>query len=342
MAYLMIFVPPALLVIGAYSDIDYLLPLFFFLGVPTLRLLFGSEKDGDARVWNAWQRRALEWIPRLYVPAFLGVMTWAFATLGASQLVFTQDRILFAASVLVMCGLATCVAHELAHRRTKWDRRSAMLVAAVAGYPFFVYEHLAHHLDPRNADQCNCPRRSESVWRFCARRSIEAPRQAFQASSHFQRLPSCSTWLDGQWFYVSLSVLTWVCVTARAGWQGAATYGLLVVGVPFLLNGITYIQHWGLERDDIAADTSPHQVGWDETSRVQAWLILGISFHDQHHREPARSYFEYGPTRGAPRLPADYAIMFLLCMVPPAWSAVMNRRLEAWLKTSQFEKTPAP
>jgi alkane 1-monooxygenase len=334
--YTLIFAPLVLLVVGSETHSNYLLPAFFFLGLPALRLLFGSPKEGGYRDWRPWQRRVLAWIPRLYVAAFLATIAWAFTGHPTDPSSSTGDRLLFAISLLVMCGLASCVAHELSHRSNRWDRRLALVTTAVAGYPFFVYEHGAHHLDPRSTDRSNCPRRDESVWRYCARRMFHAPVLAFEACARRRRSGRTSTWLDSQWLYLVLTILIWIGVTARGGEEGALTYGLLVLGVPFLLNAITYIQHWGLGREGADATGGAEQIGWDETSRVQAWLILGISFHDQHHREPGRPYFEYGPTHGAPRLPADYAVMFLLCLVPPLWSAVMDRHVDAW------EKAPRP
>lgn len=59
----------------------------------------------------------------------------------------------------------------------------------------------------------------------------------------------------------------WVAFGLAGGVYGALLYLLLVMGVPFLMNAITYIQHWGLGDDGPGGD---QPLGDDQCSTTAA------------------------------------------------------------------------
>jgi hypothetical protein len=317
-----IFLPPLLLVIGRIIDFDWLLPLFFFVGIPALRPIFGSLPQGGIKDWTDHERQVLDVMPRLYVIPLAIATCFCLWTLHQGVDMTTQQQIGFALSMLVLGGVASCVAHDLMHRQRAGDRILARLIMALVFYPFFVDEHLEHHQHSRDTASSHCPRADESFWAFAFRRGLSAPRMAWVAASRRQ-----GSIAEALWLHLALTLLVACAFTIIGGWYGLSLAALLSIGVPFLLNGITYIQHWGLgdDRNALAG-----QGGWDEDSVFQNWLILGISSHMQHHQSPGVAYYEYGPSRGSPRLPADYAVMFVLATVPPLWRRVMEPRCNVW------------
>lgn len=338
LGYVSILAPLGLLVLGRLLDADYLLPLAFFVGLPLLRLIFGSTPPGGVAGWTGAERRFLAWLPRVYAVGFVATMGWVLRTVAGAQPEGVLARALFVLAVLVMAGLASTVAHELSHRRQRWDGRVAMWITALSGYPFFVYEHWSHHLQPRDQERAQCPRRDEGMWGYVARRGLMAPRHAWALSQDLRQQGRMASVLDDQRLYVGVTLATAVAFAMLGGFYGAVLYGTLILGVPVLLNAITYIQHWGLGEDGPPEAKGIEQLAWDESSRLQAWLILGISFHVEHHDVPDRPYYEYGPTAGGPRLPADYALLFLLCCVPPLWRAVMTPVLDEWVTSLRVGK----
>lgn len=322
--FLVMFAPLVLLVAGHQMGFEFLLPLGFFVALPALRLVFGSMGRG-VEDWRPSEITALEWMPRLYLAALVGTMAWAVQVTAAGELQSVVEQLGFASACLVMAGLAACVAHDLGHRKSAWDRRAGHLIMAIAGYPFFMFEHLAHHAHARDTASAHCPRYEESVWAYVLRRSVVAPMQGVR----FSRSTAVS-WMDSPWPYVGVTGALWIAFALAGGVYGAFVYLLLVIGVPFLMNAITYIQHWGLGDDGPVAHLARKQLSWDEDSRLQSWLILGISFHEQHHLHPNRPYYTYGRTEGSPRLPADYALMVTAAFVPPLWRAIMKPVLTKW------------
>jgi fatty acid desaturase len=327
-----IFLPPLLLVAGRVVEFDWLLPLFFFVGIPALRPIFGSLPEGGIRDWTDRERRVLELMPRLYVIPLALVVSFCLWTLNNGLDKYPLQQIGFALAMLVLGGVASCVAHDLMHRRREVDRILARLIMSLVFYPFFVDEHLEHHQLSRDTDSAHCPRNDESFWTFVFRRGFTAPLLAWLSASRRRGSIGQSLWL-----YLSLTLLLTAAFVVAGGWYGLGLAALLFFGVPLLLNGITYIQHWGLGDD---TNTLTGQGGWDEDSVFQNWLILGISSHMQHHQTPALAYYEYGPSRASPRLPADYAVMFILAMVPPLWRLVMEPRCKAWSTKPELLVSP--
>lgn len=328
--YAVIFVPPALLAGGQAFHANWLLPAGFFVALPLLRLVFGSVPLGGTSPWTTADRRVLDWLPRIYAVLFAITMACVLCVATLQPPASPLDCTGFVVSVLVLACLAACVAHDLGHRPLAGDRRAAHLISAIAGYPFFIFEHWAHHAHARDTASAHCPRLDESVWAYALRRGRAVPRQAFAISADCNRTDGLGGVFDDARFYVCLTGVLWIMFGALAGLYGFCLYAVLVLGVPLLLNTITYIQHWGLGDDCPAKLGNVRQLGWDDRSRLQAWLILGISFHHQHHEVPGRPYYTYGPTQGAPMLPAEYAVLVLACLVPPVWRRVMKPVLTSW------------
>ena len=323
------FLPLALFAVGRVWSFDWLLPLCFFAGFPLLRPLLGSIRE-SVRDWTFFEEQVLTWMPRIYVIAFVVTMGWAVSCLVAVRAESFSSVIGFPISLLVMSGLASCVSHDLGHRSSRWDRAGANLIVAIAGYPFFVYEHLAHHADPRATALGNCPRIGESVWTYGWRRWWLVPTQALTVSNRLMRNTGRAI-VDDLRVWVIVTGLCCAIFWVAGGLYGLLCYVVMTIGVPFLLNTVTYLQHWGLGDDNLDLPSTTEQIGWDDSTRLQSWLILGISFHDEHHREPGRAYYAYGPSGTAPTLPAEYALMVLACFVPSLWRRIMRSRLQEWI-----------
>lgn len=64
---------------------------------------------------------------------------------------------------------------------------------AIAEYPFFMFEHLAHHVHARETASAQCPRYDENVWAYVLRCGLVAPMQGVRFSR------GASSWLNSPW-----------------------------------------------------------------------------------------------------------------------------------------------
>jgi len=161
--------------------------------------------------------------------------------------------------------------------------------------------------------------------------------QAVKFSSAMHKAGQAPSVLDRVWLYVGVSCGVAALFVWAGGVYRLVTYVLMSVGVPFLLNTVTYVQHWGLGSDGPAASLKARDLAWDEDSKLQSWIILGINFHQQHHNNSRQAYYTYGATQGAPKLPADYALMVLACFVPALWRRIMDPVLLRWVASAKTE-----
>jgi alkane 1-monooxygenase len=109
-------------------------------------------------------------------------------------------------------------------------------------------------------------------------------------------------------------------------WLGQAAVAVL------LLELINYLEHYGLERR-LDAEGRPGRVrishSWNSAHLVSGLFLFRLTRHSEHHSDASRPYERLPPGREAPQLPAGYATMLLLALIPPLWFRVMDPRARA-------------
>ena len=163
------------------------------------------------------------------------------------------------------------------------------------------------------------PYAGESVYHFAWRNTIQGMRNARQWE---RRVPSRTQYLaeNGALTIALLAAMTWMF-----GWKGGLLYAGFVGFCVFVVQAITYIQHYGLESQ--RGRRGGMAVAWGDNCFVGNAMSLNINHHSHHHDAPALPYYRLRTDRRAPRLPASYALMFLVALVPKAWRMVMDPRL---------------
>jgi alkane 1-monooxygenase len=98
-----------------------------------------------------------------------------------------------------------------------------------------------------------------------------------------------------------------------------------------LLEAVNYVEHYGLERshDGRRFERVGTAHSWDSPRRLTNYLLINLQRHADHHISPQHPYQLLSHSPSAPQLPAGYAAMVLLALVPPLWFRVMNPRIEA-------------
>lgn len=325
-----IFLMPALLVAGAWIGREWLAFGVAICVFPLARLLLGALPADPPR-WGEAVATRLDRLPVLYAPALVASVA-ASAALVLREPASTAALAGYGLSLWMTLLFATCVAHELFHRR---DRRQAALghmLAGFCGYPLLGVEHLAHHARPGDTARAECPRVDESVWAFAGRRLRRIGREFLGPGAPLWSASAGQPSLMRLRLALITTAVTAAAAAAFAGWHALVLYAAVAAGVAFGVQLITYIQHWGLG-DDHVPDRVAYGRGWEEDCRFQAWITLNISLHDGHHRDARRPYYRLGLTADSPRLPASYVLLMFAAMVPPVWFRVMTPALGYWLRS---------
>jgi fatty acid desaturase len=323
--YLSVFITPSLVVVGIESHKPLLALAAVMLLYPLLRLLFGEVGARNVD-WPESVATALDKLPLVLAAVLIAVVVWMPWRLQQALPLHAAFMVSAGLSLWITLLLGTCAAHDLIHRRAHGQARMGRWLAAVSGYPLLPFEHLVHHRRPGDIARAEWAAATESVWTFAARRGRLILHAAWQcARQHQGSATERAALLEA----CAITALTACMYTVALGWPGFLLYLCVAVGVGFGFQAITYLQHWGLGSDTHADENAP-ATAWEDSCRFQAWVTFNVSFHQAHHTQSQRPYYQLSLEQGAPRQPAGYVILLVLCMVPALWRKLMLPVLDAW------------
>lgn len=328
--YLAIFLMPALFVVGAIINEPWLAFGVVVFVFPLARLAFGALPEAGAPEWREDVATFLDRLPLAYA-VVLPICVLTALHLAAEPIdVGAIPLVGLGLSLWMTLLFGTCVAHDLVHRRSKWQATIGHVLAAFCGYPALGIEHLAHHARPGDTAQAEYPSKGESVWRFAGRRLWRIGREFFGTGAPIWSSRRQTPNLVRGRIALLVTGLTWMSFALLAGPTGAWLYLGMLLAVAFGVQLITYIQHWALG-DDSIPDRVAYGRGWEDDCRFQAWVTLGISIHDQHHRDSRRPYYRLELSPDSPRSPAGYVLLMFASLIPGVWRKAMAPAYSRWL-----------
>jgi alkane 1-monooxygenase len=302
--------------------------------LPLLDLWLGNDTGNldDAQARHAETRVAFRVLTLLTLPAWLAVLAfsaWQFANLPLN--VFGQVGWILSTGILGGV-LAINPAHELIHKSGRLERAVGGLLLTCVGYHGFKIEHVrGHHVHVATPQDGSTARLGESVYRFVPRALARNTRRAWQLEA--ARLRACGRPIVSLRNEMLGWTLLWLALLAAfAAWLGAAGAAFFVLqglAAAASLEVINYVEHYGLQRREVAPgryERVTHLHSWNASQRLSNWLLFNLQRHSDHH---ARAWLRYQVLRhhdDSPQLPAGYATMFVLALVPPLWRRVMDPR----------------
>ncbi|UXI69760.1 alkane 1-monooxygenase [Tahibacter amnicola] len=346
LGFCLVFVVPALLPVaemmrrsGVPSVLAAAFPLFFlFVLVPLADALMGRDVrnppgDDDATDASDWLFRGLTW---LAVPAWLGLLGWALGVLANAPLGPGAKAVWLLSLGITGGVVAINTAHELIHKSGRFEPALGGVLLASVVYAGFKVEHLrGHHVHVSTPQDASSARLGESLYRFLPKALLSNALNAWRLEAARLRRLGLPAWhwrneLLG-WYALSLlfagAAFVFYGVAGLAGFlvQGA------IAGVT--LEIINYVEHYGLERRQVCPgqyERVDHRHSWNSSYRLTNWLLFQLQRHSDHHAHARRRYHRLRHHPDSPQLPAGYATMFLLALVPPLWRRTIDPRVHAW------------
>ena len=314
----------------------WLLPLWIHLLIPLLDALCGEDASNppETAVPELESRRWYRLLVAAYVPG-----QW-LVTVLAAWIVTRGDLGVSAWAGLVLSvgginGVGINAAHELGHKRVRWEQWLARLALAPVAYGHFVVEHnRGHHARVATPADPASARLGEGFWAFLPRSVFGGLRSAWQLESMRLAHQGRPAWsLRNQNLQAwSLTVLLFGALVAGFG---AQVLPFLVVQALYgisLLEVVNYIEHYGLLRQR-QADGRPERClarhSWNSSHLVSNLFLFHLQRHSDHHAHPGRRYQALRHVADAPQLPSGYAAMLVLAYLPPLWRRVMDPRVLA-------------
>ena len=235
----------------------------------------------------------------------------------------------------LLCGtFGINVGHELGHRINKSEQFLAKLLLLSSLYMHFFIEHnRGHHKRVATPEDPSSARYGETVYAFYFRSIILSYLSAWRIANNETRkkgYPPFSVKNEMIQFhliqiaFVAVIFFVFSPLTALL-FLAAAVQGIL------LLETVNYIEHYGLQRRQIAEDKYERAMpshSWNSNHVIGRVMLFELSRHSDHHYLASRKYQLLRHHDDSPQMPTGYPGMMILSLLPPAWFWVMNPRIK--------------
>ena len=312
----------------------YALVILLFICVPLIEQILPADSSNLSEAERSVAARDKLYDLQLYlmVPIAWALVIVFVATIGEEGLSL-MELIFRILTMGVICGqIGINVAHELGHRKLRWERGLAKTLLLSSLYMHFFIEHnRGHHKRVGTMEDPATARAGESLYAFFYRSLIFSYLSAWKLE--IARLKK-----KGKPFFslhnemIIYQVLQAGVLLAIYLWQGwfpmLAFIAAAYIGI-FLLENINYIEHYGLFRKKKGEGYEKVQAkhSWNSDFVLGRLLLFELTRHSDHHCMASKKYqlLEHQPE--APQMPAGYPAMMLLALVPPLWFKTMNHRI---------------
>lgn len=310
--------------------------MIFFVVIPIIDAVAGEDghNPSDEDIESMEQDRYYRWCTYLFLPVqfvTLLVACWMWAFGGLTVV----DKVGLAVTVGLVAGTGINAAHELGHRIEQHERWLAKVALTQTFYGHFFVEHnRGHHVRVATPEDPATARFGEDVYTFLPRSVIGGLRSGWSLEKQRLARLGLRTWsIRNNLVHSWLMSLALFAVLALVFGPGVLPYLAVQAVVGFLLlEVINYVEHYGLLREKNARGryvrTSARH-SWNSDRLCTNIFLYHLQRHSDHHANPAKRYQTLRACDEAPQLPAGYATMVLLALVPPLWRRVMDPRVLA-------------
>lgn len=254
----------------------------------------------------------------LYIQVFLQVVNIYMMLVLVSRLQWSSFEAIAVSianlfTIRILTGTTSCcsaiaVAHELIHRRNRFQHALGRLLLLTVCYDHFSVEHLFGHHRRASLPEDHATARFGETYADFWKRTVKGQfLHAWQLES--ERLKGRSMIrhkvLQGLILEFGLIILIGLNFGLLATWMFLyqAFYAVR------LLESVNYFQHWGLVR---AEETFGVSDAWKTDSWMTLHSFVGLSRHADHHMFDDKPYHRLNYRDEGPRLPYGYFAMYIL------------------------------
>lgn len=348
--FLIAFILPALVVIGFYAGgaWNFITIVFAFVLIPLIDQWKGTDLSNVPETRKGAVSDDSYYRFVLYVWAYmqLAFVLWAsYAITQMSAENFTAKAAFTLSVALVTGGIGITVAHELGHKKSILERFYSKLLLMTVCYMHFYIEHnKGHHVAVATPEDPATARRDEDFYAFWMRSVFLGYRHAWQLESerlHRNGMRPLS--LNNQMVqFLIFPLIFCAAITVAASfasghfaWEVPVFFASQSILAFTLLELVNYVEHYGMTRrklDDGRYERVNPTHSWNASFLISNFFLFQLQRHSDHHAFAHKRYQVLHHYDESPQLPSGYPTMIMLALIPPAWFALMNPRLEAWEK----------
>ena len=317
----------------------WLTPAVVFVVIPVLEQFIGRDSDNideETQFEDLSGQAYYRWLIILCAPLYcltLVVSAWVFST--------QVEDLLAQAGWLFSMGttgavIAINVGHELIHKNTKLERFAGGCLLAMVCYAGFKVEHVrGHHVWVSTPNDPSSSKFGQTLYHFWPRAVWHNTMNAWQLENQRLRRRKLSLWRNELIGWYSLSAFLGIGMFLVWGFPALVFFLIQSVIAFGFLEVINYIEHYGLARqqqDNGRYEKTNVTHSWNSNFLLTNVLLFQLQRHSDHHAFPQRRYQVLRHHDESPQLPAGYATMILIALVPPLWFRVMNPRVQRYYR----------
>jgi len=322
------------------------LPLLYaWLLIPLLELLLKPDASNMSAAEEELAKKdpVYDWLLYIIVPLqylLLGCFFYSVTYTHSSGI----DLIGKTMTMGLLCGtFGINVGHELGHRVNKGEQFLAKALLLTSLYMHFFIEHnKGHHKRVATPEDPSSARLGEPVYYFYIRSIIMSYLSAWDIAARDVKkkgYPVMS--LQNEMLQYQLIQLLFIAsiYIVFDGWTTLLFVLSALQGI-LLLETVNYIEHYGLQRKEIAAGKYERAMpahSWNSNHVIGRVTLFELSRHSDHHYLASRKYQILRHHDDSPQMPTGYPGMMILSLIPPAWFYVMNRRVKQLQAFSDFK-----
>jgi alkane 1-monooxygenase len=315
------------------GPLTWVFPLVVFGLIPILELFLPAPPSPSveemAPRWAVTGGDAVIYVLVALTWAIVLALVWRHGTYETWELVGAT------LSTGICCGaIGINLGHELGHRAGKLDRFLAKVSLSSSLYVHFFIEHnRGHHANVGTPGDPASARRGETVYGFWLRSIVGSYRSAWRLENERLARAGRRTFsLSNEMVrYHLFEAALLVGIFALGGPMGLALFAIAALLGVLLLETVNYIEHYGLEREQLA-NGKYERIGnahsWSSDNPVSRVLLFDLTRHADHHAHPGRRWSALRHVDDSPELPTGYPALIMLSLLPPLWFAVMHAQLE--------------
>ncbi len=328
---------------GFYNLAPYFASVYFFILVPVFDFMLGQDPmNVPEELTKKFSEDAFyRYLTLACLPLMLLVLIY-----GANQFISSELTLIGKIGWIINIGIiggviSINVAHELIHKNSKFEQYSGGLLLSLVCYGGFKIEHVrGHHVDVSTPKDASSAQYNQSLYHFLPRAYFHNITNAWKLEAKRLKRESKPVWsLSNELFiWYGFSLLWAVLAFIGWGWQGV----IFFLGQSFiaftLLEIINYIEHYGLRRkqkDNGRFERVTHHHSWNSNYFLTNILLLHLQRHSDHHAYPRRRYQVLRHFDDSPQLPAGYASMVLLALVPALWKKIINPIIDEYYSAGE-------
>ena len=272
-------------------------------------------------------------LPLWYLNFFNNVLHIDITSLGKSFNIVDKFSIIFSTSLFIG-SMGTVTAHELTHRKKKkFDMFIGNCLLSFSWDCNFAIEHVyGHHKNVCLDSDPASAKRGENIYLFILRSIFDEQISGWRIeSARLKRknkglLNHNNRMLIG---YLRSLILT-ILIFTFGGLKSTLVFLLCALVAKFLLEGINYIEHYGLVREEGKPVRMRHS--WNSNHFFSSIYLYNVTRHSDHHRNSNLKYWELKPVdKDAPMLPYGYLTMlYFVLFLPFVYKFIMKKELQNW------------